>query len=116
MEKSKRIGGRPPHKPNQARRQIVEFLAGAAISQAEICAVLGIDRKTLRRHYRRELDRVAARVETELVGDLLRIAGGNDGTALKAVIFALRSCFGWSEFAPPRARKMLFKVDDHIYR
>ncbi|MER9222993.1 hypothetical protein NKI48_29690 [Mesorhizobium sp. M0644] len=85
-------------------RRLVEVLAGSAISQAEICAVLGIDKKTLRRHYRRELDRGAARVEAELVGNLLRLANGNDGTALRAVMFALRCRFGWSEFAPPPSR------------
>ncbi|WP_348631830.1 hypothetical protein, partial [Mesorhizobium sp. M6A.T.Cr.TU.017.01.1.1] len=90
----------PPHKPDQARRQTVELLAGAAVSQAEICAVLGIDQKTLRKRYRLELDRGAAKVEARLVGNLLRLASGSDGVALRAIMFSLRCRFGWSEFAP----------------
>jgi hypothetical protein len=102
MEKSRGIGGRPPHMPDDKNRRIVELLAGAAIPQRDIAVALGINCKSLRRHYRRELDRGAAHVEAELVGNLLRLANGDDGVALNAIAFALRSRFGWSEFAPPR--------------
>lgn len=80
---------------------MVELLAGAAVSQREIATVLAIDKKTLRRHYRRELDRGAAKVEAELIGNLLRLASGDDGLALKAVMFSLQARFGWSPHLPP---------------
>ncbi|MER9596090.1 RNA polymerase subunit sigma-70 [Mesorhizobium sp. M0244] len=92
--------GRPPHEPTKARRLAVEVLAGSAVPIAQICEELEIPRSTLYRHYRPELRRGAARVEAKLVGDLLRIAGGNDGTALKAIMFALRCRFGWSRYMP----------------
>lgn len=104
MEKSRHRGGRPPHQPDDLLRNAVELLAGAAVPQVEICGVLRIDPKTLRRHYRRELDRGAAQVEAKLVMDLHRLASGSGGVALKAIQFALRARFGWSEFAPPAAR------------
>ncbi|MER9567111.1 hypothetical protein [Mesorhizobium sp. M0571] len=96
--------GRPAHEPTETSRRFVEALAGIAVSQAEIATALAITLPTLRKHYRRELDRGAATVEARLVGHLWRIAGGNDGTALRAVMFALRCRFGWSEFAPPPSR------------
>lgn len=102
MEKSPHRGGRPPHQPNDILRNAVELLAGAAVPQAEICGVLKIDPKTLRRHYRRELDIGAARVQAKLISHLHVLANGNDGVALKAIMFALRCRFGWSPYLPPR--------------
>ncbi|MGA7451916.1 MAG: hypothetical protein WBW73_11795, partial [Rhodoplanes sp.] len=52
--------------------------------------------KTLRKHYATELQRGAATVEAKLVGNLLKLASGSDGTALKAIMFALQCRFGWS--------------------
>lgn len=97
----KRKAGRPPHTPAEKERRLVELLAGAAAPQAEICRLLGIDAKTLRRHYRAELDRGAAMVEAKLVLHLSRLASGHDGTALKAIQFSLQCRFGWSPYAPP---------------
>lgn len=104
MANAARSRGRPAHEPDGVRRRFVEVMAGAAVPQAEIAAVIGVTEPTLRRHYRRELDRGAARVQVKLVGNLLRIANGTGGTALKAIIFSLQSRFGWSKYAPPPPR------------
>lgn len=82
---------------------MVELLAATAIPQAEIATVLGVDKKTLRLRYRRELDRGAARVAAELIGNLHRLAMGNGDVAIKATIFILQSGFGWSQYLPPHA-------------
>lgn len=79
---------------------MVEALAGYGIPQEKIAAVLKISLPTLHRSYRRELDRGMAVVESNLVGNLLRLAKGKDGTALKAIMFSLQSRFGWSQYAP----------------
>lgn len=79
---------------------MVEALAGFAIPIDKIADVLDIDKKTLLKHYEREIQRGAAKVEANLVGNLLRLAGGSDGTALKAIMFALTCRFGWSQYAP----------------
>jgi len=102
MEKSRHRGGRPPHKPDDKQRLIVELLASAAAPQADICRFLESDPKTLLRHYRPQLDIGAARVETRLVMHLHRLASGKDGVALRAIIFLLRARFGWSRYAPRR--------------
>ncbi|MEB3045646.1 helix-turn-helix domain-containing protein [Rhizobium mulingense] len=82
------------------QRRLVQALASQGIPQSEICRVLDISEKTLRRAYRRQLDVGAARLQAALVGHLLRLAAGTDDLALKAIIFLLRSRFGWSEFLP----------------
>lgn len=102
METPKSTGGRPPHHPTAMHRRLVETLASEAISQAQICLVLGVSEKTLRKHYPDEIRRGSALVEAKLVGHLLRLASGNDGTALKAIKFSLACRFGWSQYAPPR--------------
>lgn len=96
-----RTPGRPPHHPGRTDRRVVQVLAGGGVSQLEISRVLEIDPKTLRRHYRRELDVGAAQLHAQLIGHLLRLAAGDDDVALRAIIFLLRSRFGWSRYAPP---------------
>lgn len=97
--------GRPPHKPTDEQRRMVEAMAGFAIPEAKIALVIGVDDKTLRLHYATEIARGAATVEAKLAGNLLRLASGTDGTALKAIMFALTARFGWSQYAPPPVEK-----------
>lgn len=92
--------GRPAHHPSDMQRRLVQMLASQGIPQAEICRVLGVSEKTLRKRYRRQLDVGAAKLEAALIGHLLRIAGGRGAVALKAIRFTLRARFGWTEFAP----------------
>ena len=97
---SKRSGGRPAHQPTQKDRQMVEVLAGYAIPSEKIALVIGITQTTLRKHYGAEIARGSAVVEAKLAGNLLRLAGGSDGTALKAIMFSLQCRFGWSQYVP----------------
>ena len=59
----------------------------------------------LRKHYTTELQRGAATVEAKLVGNLLKLASGSDGTALKAIMFALQCRFGWSLYPRSLGRR-----------
>ncbi|CAN7617494.1 hypothetical protein LJR235_004576 [Pararhizobium sp. LjRoot235] len=93
--------GRPTHLPDAVKRRFVEALAGAAVPQAEIAAVLDVTVPTLLKHYGDELRRGSAVMQAKLVGNLLRIASGSDGTALKAIIFSLQCRFRWSRYLPP---------------
>ena len=47
---------RPVHTPDPALRRQVEAMAGYGIPELGIAKVIGIDPKTLRKHYRSELD------------------------------------------------------------
>lgn len=93
------LGGRPAHVPTDESRRMVEVLAGYGVTQLEIAHVVGVSAPTLRRAYREELDRGLA-VHAKLIGNLLRLADGRDGTALRAIMFSLRCRFGWREASP----------------
>ncbi|MGO6783508.1 RNA polymerase subunit sigma-70 [Rhizobium ruizarguesonis] len=101
MKNQKRAPGRPPHNPSVTDRRIVQMLASQGIPQSEICRVLALSAKTLRKSYRRQLDIGAARLQAALIGHLLRLAAGTDDVALRAIMFLLQCRFGWSRFLPP---------------
>lgn len=94
--------GRPRHQPTPETRKMVVALCGVGLPQERIAEVIGVSHPTLRRAYRAELNTGAAKVEGQLVGHLMRLASGNDGTALKAVMFLLQTRFGWSIYNAER--------------
>jgi hypothetical protein len=88
---------KPPdtsHVPTKALRRKVTGYARVGTKQEDIAAVLGIDPKTLRKHYREELD-FAARNAIEQIGGALftKAMGGDTG----AMIFWLKTQAGWKE-------------------
>ncbi|MBB2692183.1 UNVERIFIED_ORG: hypothetical protein GGI62_003353 [Rhizobium esperanzae] len=102
MKLPNKTSGRPRHHPTDMQRRLVQVLAGQAVPQPEICRILAVSPKTLRKRYRRELDVGAAKLQAALITHLLRLAAGRDDVALRAIIFLLRCRFGWSRYAPPR--------------
>ncbi|AIC25716.1 hypothetical protein IE4771_CH00555 [Rhizobium etli bv. mimosae str. IE4771] len=103
MAHLKRKGGRPAHEPSLTDRRLVEVLTAEGLSQIEIGRMLAVSPKTLRLHYREELDRGSARLEAALAVHLFRIANGKSAIALKAITFLLRARFGWSPYLPPQS-------------
>ena len=91
--------GRPPFQPDNQTRKQIELMAAIGVSQNEIARALGINPKTLRLHCRRELERGLVLAEVEQAGNILRVASGKGAPALKAIMFALQSRFGWSHYA-----------------
>jgi DNA invertase Pin-like site-specific DNA recombinase len=63
----KRPRGRPPFVPTEQQRHTVEVLVAHGVAERVIAKVLGIDRNTLRKHFRDEL-RVCI-VRAALAGD-----------------------------------------------
>ena len=108
--------GRPAFQPSERDRRIAEALAGWAIPQERIAKVIGIDAKTLRKHFSDELDVGSARLEAQLAQNLLRIAGGNDRQALIATIFALKARFGWMEATATASERPLGKKETAVLR
>jgi hypothetical protein len=89
--------GRPRHAPDPVERRQVEALAGYGVPETAIAAMIGIDAKTLRRHYRHELDHGHARANARVAENLFRKATGEGREAVTAAIFWLKTRARWKE-------------------
>jgi hypothetical protein len=72
-------------------------MAGYGVPEADIACVLEIDPKTLRRHYRRELDQGHIKASAKVAENLYRKATGEGREAVTAAIFWLKTRAGWKE-------------------
>ena len=86
--------GKPPHEPTKATRDTVSLHALVGTPQETIAGVLGIDAKTLRKHYREELDLSLAKANASIGGALFNKAKGGDTSA---IIFWLKTRAGFRE-------------------
>ncbi|MFZ4748691.1 MAG: hypothetical protein ACOYLK_17710 [Sphingomonas sp.] len=94
---AKNKGGRPSHAPTPEQRKQVELMSAYGIKQAEIAGVLGIDRNTLMKHYREELDLGTAKVVAQVANSLVKKALSDRPDAVNAAKFFLERRAGWSE-------------------
>lgn len=97
--------GRGRHEPDAFLRRQVEALAGYGIPETEIGGVIGIDAKTLRKHYREELDHGHTKANARVAENLYRKATGEGREAVTAAIFWLKTRAGWRENAAPEPAK-----------
>ena len=82
------------HEPTAETRSNVKALASVGTTQEHIAIYLDIDVKTLRKHYRRELDTSLTIANSNVAKSLYKNA--NDGN-VTAQIFWLKTKGGWSE-------------------
>jgi len=85
---------RPQHSPTDASRKLVQLHATIGTQQHVIADILGIDAKTLRKHYREELDQSMAQANAQIGGALFNKAKGGDTAAM---IFWMKTRAGWRE-------------------
>jgi len=86
--------GRTPHEPTKDSRHLVQLHATIGTQQHIIASILGIDAKTLRKHYRDELDHAMAQANATIGGALFNKAKGGDTTAM---IFWMKTRAQWRE-------------------
>ena len=89
--------GRRAHTPEAAGRQQVEAMAAYGIPEADIARVMEIDPKTLRRHYRSELDTGHIKANSRMAENLYKKAMGDGPQAVTATIFWLKTRARWKE-------------------
>lgn len=82
------------HYPTDAQRQLVKLHATIGTQQEVIADIIGIDAKTLRKHYREELDLASAQANATIGGALFSKAKAGDTTAM---IFWMKTRAGWRE-------------------
>ena len=77
------------------QRKTVRAMSGFGIQQEEIATFLDIDPKTLRKHFRVELDRGGTEATAKVAQSLFRMA--TEGNNVAAAIFWMKARAGWSE-------------------
>ena len=82
------------HYPTAEQRQTVQLHTTVGTDQETIARVLGIDPKTLRKHYRDELDLAKCKANATIGGALFNKAKGGDTAAM---IFWMKTQAGWRE-------------------
>lgn len=88
---------RPAHTPDEGGRRQVEALAGYGVPEPAIAAMIGIDAKTLRKHYRFELDHGHTKANAKVAENLYRKATGDGRESVTAAIFWLKTRAAWKE-------------------
>jgi hypothetical protein len=89
--------GRPSHKPDPISSRQVEAMAAYGVPEKDIACVIDIDPKTLRKHYRRELDTGAIKANSKIAESLYKKALGDGAQSVTAAIFWLKTRAQWKE-------------------
>jgi hypothetical protein len=90
---------RPAHKPDPVTRRQVEAMAAYGVPEADVARVLGIDPKTLRKHYREELDTGSIKANSRIAESLYKKATGEGPQSVTACIFWLKTRARWKEIS-----------------
>ncbi|MDE3023332.1 MAG: hypothetical protein KGI54_16035 [Pseudomonadota bacterium] len=96
--------GRKPYIPTEEHRKMVQSLTGLGITEDDICKMINnpqtgnpISPKTLRKHYRNELDTGNIVVNSKVAQSLYKKATGDGIGSVAAAIFWLKVRAGWKE-------------------
>ena len=83
------------HTPTEEQRRMVKVMSGFGIPQPDIASQIGIDAKTLRKHFREELDRGMTEANMRVAQSLFSMA--TTGGSVAAAIFWMKARAGWRE-------------------
>ena len=106
--------GRRAHRPDPTSRRQVEAMAAYGVPESDIARVVGIDPKTLRKHYREELDVGAIKANSRIAESLYRKALGDGAQSVTAAIFWLKTRAGWKETMVQESRGEVTQIVRHI--
>ena len=81
--------------PTEDQRRTVKAMAGFGVPQDDVAAYLEIDPKTLRKHFRRELDGGTLEANAKVAQSLFNMA--TSGKNVAAAIFWMKARGGWRE-------------------
>lgn len=85
----------PPFEPTAEQRRMARAMSGLGLPQDQIALLLEIDPKTLRKHFRDDLDRGMAEANVKVGQTLFGMA--TTGNNVAATIFWMKARAGWRE-------------------
>jgi hypothetical protein len=85
----------PKFEPTDEQRKLVKMMSGFGIPQNDIALHLEIDPTTLRKHFRRELDRGMIEANVKVAQSLFQMA--TTGKNVAAAIFWMKARAQWRE-------------------
>ncbi len=88
--------GRPSHQPTDLTRNVVKVGLTCGLEFQQIAAQLGIDRKSLRKHYNLELETGKDDIHIRVAGNLIQTSLTKSKEAVAAGKFILERRFGWN--------------------
>ena len=91
------MAGRPPHMPSDEQREKVKSMCAAGLTRERIASIIGIDHKTLLKHYEYELENASAIAVDAVAGALFNNAVNLNNVT--AQIFYLKTRGRWKEAA-----------------
>jgi hypothetical protein len=81
--------------PTEDQRRTARAMSGFGVPHDDIATHIGIDPKTLRKHFREELDRGSIEATTKVAQSLFNMA--TQGNNVAAAIFWMKARAGWRE-------------------
>ncbi|TCI00789.1 hypothetical protein EJV46_01010 [Roseococcus sp. SYP-B2431] len=84
-----------PYRPTEEQRRTVRAMSGYGIPQEDIATFFDIDAKTLRKHFRNEIDKGSIEATSKVAQSLFRMA--TEGKNVAAAIFWMKARAGWRE-------------------
>lgn len=90
------MGGSPEHEPTQEQRDMVSRMSAMGVVHADIAKSLGINHKTLSKHYSSELHNGRVDANNKIAGTLFQKAQEGDTAAM---IFWLKTRARWKDAA-----------------
>jgi hypothetical protein len=83
------------YRPTEEQRRTVRAMSGYGIPQEDIATFFDIDAKTLRKHFRNEIDKGSIEATSKVAQSLFRMA--TEGKNVAAAIFWMKARAGWRE-------------------
>jgi hypothetical protein len=91
------LEGRPPFTPTDDQRELVRVMTASGFPQPEIATKIGIDPKTLRKHFRAEIKTGKQTANAMVAQSLFNKAIGTGHQSVAAAIFWLKTQARWRE-------------------
>lgn len=96
---------KPQHQPTEETRAEVTALISFGVPQDGVAEYIGVDAKTLRKHYRKEIDLAATHANAQVgkflyksaTGAAMELDGASHSDCLRAAIFWAKTKMGFKE-------------------